>query len=454
MKVAFVASGTNKTPYSEYVPLARYLKENGHFPFFVLPKSFSKTIANSIMENGIKLFIEDQEVKQKFSVLEQQKLGNRHDNKKQRKGLLKFISRTRLFIRFYYSFKQSKHTIRNVFQIEEPDVVIVYGDRNKELVPATMRLCHDKEIPICLIQVAANNMEFILHSRFDNPDFDPSNFLNLLLNKRSPEQVYTYEGKSYNFFPWYLGWALALNKLLPANPWFDGESWANKCLLISENHLRDAQKDGAKCDNAVITGQYSHDKLFRAYMNRDIEKAEICRKYFNGEDKPLIIYGLPQLIEHGLLSKSETFDSIKTILSGISIEKYNVLISLHPKMQIENYRWIEDKFSNVKIAAGERLNEILPTGEFFISAFESTIPWAIMCGVIPIYTDYYNLGLDVSKYKSCVILKEQEQFHVDFSSLNKALLEQKLSEDQGYLPPFDGKSGARILQELEALVNE
>lgn len=453
MKIAFVASGINKTPYSEYIPLAKYFEEKGHESFFLLKKGSSKGIANSILIENLKLYFDKQVVVNQFQESEPVLLKNKHDKKSNVKGLIKLLSRARLFLRFYRSIKESLGIVQSVFKKEKPDVVVVYGDRNKELVPAAMKYCNQHDIPVCVIQIAANNMEFVLHSRLSNSDFRADNFFNKLLNRKSPAQVYIANGKAYNFFPWYLGWALHLNGVLPRNPWYDGESWASKCLLISNQHLLDAKKEGAECKNAIVTGQFSHDKLFESYRDKEKIKVNITAKYFeNKENLPIIIYGLPQLVEHGLLSKKEAFQSIRNILSGIPKDSYNVLISLHPKMQYENYSWIEHEFSNVKIAREERLNNILPTGEYFISAFESTISWAIMCGVVPIYTDYYNLGLDVSKYKSCVVFKSNETFDEDFSKLNKDLLIDHIKKDQENLPPFDGKSGERILNELVDLV--
>jgi len=208
-----------------------------------------------------------------------------------------------------------------------------------------------------------------------------------------------------------------------------------------------------------VVGQYSHDALYESYAKRTPLRREISATYFpESGGNNLLILALPQLFEHNIQNFDLAMQEIDYLVKTLSeIENLNILISLHPKMRPENYAFVKH-YKGVNISR-KRLYDILPSADLYISAFESTITWSLMCGVISIYIDFYKLGLDLSKYNGCIVLAERDNFGRDVNLLCESISPQEYSEDEipqqaRGLPPFDGHSGDRILLALQELVDE
>lgn len=456
MKVAFVSSGTNLTSYSEYIPLAKFLQEKGAQTFFMTDENASAAVVNKVIAENQKLYL-GSEVRTTLKEFKAPHSSTKKESGRNLPQWLMRIFRWRIFFQKWKYYKRQQLNIRKVFEVEKPNLLLVYGDRNKDQVPAAIKYCGKRNIPVVVIQIASNNMEFILKSRRDNPDFHTSLFVNFILSNIFPKQVYYAQGKKMMFFPWYESLALIFNGMLPKNPWYDGEGAAKKNLLISVQHKDDAAAEGASLHNAVVVGQLSHDVLHKTFQKKEEVKLAINKKYFLGSKKEIILFGMPQFYEHSLMNRQDSFKAIEYVIENlIRFEEYSILLNLHPKMDYNIYKYLEEKYIGVKLVKEERLSEILPAAEIFVSVFESTISWAIMCEVIPVFLDYYKLGFDLKKYRSCNVLKDEALLFQELKRIiqSKEDLRLLMEKDKKKLPPFDGKSGERIWNELKALVSE
>jgi hypothetical protein len=455
MKIAFVCSGKNSTPFSEYVPLAQYFNSKGINTFFFLEKDASHQIVQTLKKGNQTYYLG----KDKNKVLNHPPQKKVNGKEKESNSLKRYIPGFVLRLKRVLLYKAQKNNLayyttcsETVINQEKPDCIILYGDRNKGAVPPAIKLARAQKIPLVVLQVATNTKSFLLHSRRENKDYSDQFFLNKMLKRKYPNQWITEKGKEYSFYSWYDTLALSKFGMLPKTPWFEGESWADKNLILSKQVLIDSKAEGAKGDNAVVVGQYSHDLLFENFSKKEIVKKEICGKYFNGSNKSIIVFAFPQFAEHNLMTKNEALKEIKYISDCINHSDVNVLVSLHPKMDYEDYKQFEN--SNLMIAKDERLSYILPIGDIFITAFESTISWALLCGIVPVFLDFYGLGFSLDKFQGSISFKEKPKFEKEIKEVinNIELYKSNLNQNRDLLPPFDGKSGERILNEIKELV--
>ena len=164
-----------------------------------------------------------------------------------------------------------------------------------------------------------------------------------------------------------------------------------------------------------------------------------------------------QFFENHIFDEKRSIEEIEYVLDILTnFTDKLVLLSLHPKMPYENYSYIDSKYENIKVLKDERLSGTLPIADYFISIFESTISWALMCEVVPVFLDYYELGFDVSKYSAVQDLKNKNTFEKDMQKIieNKNEILKDISKEKELLPPFDGKSGERILSEIRKAIDE
>lgn len=180
--------------------------------------------------------------------------------------------------------------------------------------------------------------------------------------------------------------------------------------------------------------------------------ADISKKYF-ARHLPLVLVAMPQLREHNILPATEDDRFSKNLVEAVaSIPGCNVLLSLHPKMKTQEYLHLEECAAHVHIAKDERLSTCLPAADMFISCFQSTLYWAPLCGVLPVFLDYFEMGYDFQEFKSFQVLRclEAMQKDLQHSFKNRAKFASVITADAEKLGPFDGKSHQRILDILNS----
>ncbi len=454
-KIIFSLGSNNLTPYSEHIPLASYLKDKGFTSTFLMDESYSESILKKILLKKHQVFINEKELKETSLLFSNLKNKDKKDCLKTKESNVKnkfkklfpfLISINRLIINYRF-LKRSILIIKDVFNRIKPDIVVLYGDRTYGFTPAIISYCKKKGIPIYDIEIAVSNLKFLAKNRMG------SNYLNTNLNKLCAYlfkiETIRLENKEVFFYDWTYMAPMGILDLTARKPWYIGSNGATYFLRKSNVGQPHTNVDYQRTVETV--GQFSLDKLFETYQKKEGQKNRLLNKYFshiNSYDK-IIILALPQMYEHNLMSKEDAKECINYITNEISGYIRNlVFISLHPKMDYENYNYLDKH--NVKVVKEERLNEILPIGDLFISCFESTIQWSILCEVVPIFLDYFNFGFDLSSMSSCQIFKDKDKLNDEFKNTIKNLpkIKKKLQIDKHQYLPFDGNAGARILHHI------
>ncbi len=178
-------------------------------------------------------------------------------------------------------------------------------------------------------------------------------------------------------------------------------------------------------DNALTVG-----KLFDAYIccnNKDTKNRFISyglnkkklpvlgdinflriRKIYK-QKKEYIVLSMPHFFEHNMVSKTKHFFIIEELLKKLSKSRFEVLISLHPKSNINNYKNISDKY-NMRIIEDFNLIELLYNAKYFVCTFSSTYRLAldfrkpvVVLDHILSYSKYDKL--DTNKYLTIITEK-------------------------------------------------
>ncbi|MDO6686269.1 MULTISPECIES: hypothetical protein [unclassified Agarivorans] len=244
------------------------------------------------------------------------------------------------------------------------------------------------------------------------------------------------------FFRPYEQKALSMLGLFPKKPWVLGGGYSDLMIVDSlreKNRLVDL---GGQTDKYVVTGTSSHDHLYEAYNQKEKLKKSVNSDYFN-EERQLLIISLPQYYEHGLCSKVKHFAIIDSMLSEVTSLGYNILVSLHPKMDPKNYKYLETKF-DLSIATQE-LSKIIAAADMFLATYSSTITWALMCRVPVVIFDYIALDYDDFYSEFSIPIGKTNEDVIEHLKNSNCILKPEFDRKIAMLSPFDGNCFERVL---------
>lgn len=147
--------------------------------------------------------------------------------------------------------------------------------------------------------------------------------------------------------------------------------------------------------------------------------------------------------------------SLRSVARDLGI---TVVISLHPTLDFEKLRYLEDEFGFL-IWRGQ-LSEILHVAHVFVACVSSTLIWANNLGVPSLNYDCYRYGYREFDSAGCIVTAET---HFDFEMELRRLisdqayrteLESRSAKLRGYWGFYDGSSDDRILEAVDTLVEE
>jgi hypothetical protein len=368
---------------------------------------------------------------------------NKDDKGLKKKGILhKFIKYTSVgqffyfFIQFVKMFRYVKKA-DTIITHEKPDVIILNGDRRSvSLEQAFLKKSIQKSIRTIIPYtcVMSNGISirlldinsFRIKTLFDKFVF---NFFRHITKKVENEEIIFYDASSTL--------VLSLFGTLSKNPWLIGNGLSDIVCIDNNFSFNKYQNDMLFPSKFKIIGDIEYDSL---YINSNLEKDNFYNKYNIKIDKEIVIVALPQLAEHLILSWKEHWAEINFIMEELNKFDLNLLISLHPKMDIVNYYYLESKY-NCRIL-DEELKIVLSYSDLFIASNSSTVIWSTILGIKTIIVNYY--GLDVSFFngiKSIRYINKKEFF---YQSIQELLNEEiDFNDDFNMLSKnevFDGKT--------------
>jgi hypothetical protein len=360
-------------------------------------------------------------------------------------------SRTR---RYSQRLKARLSLATGVLERLSPETVALSGDRNLGWEPVLIRSCRDLGIPTAILPIAfASEPQSLFVSRRRRcyrADLHPSITADLgrqwALDKKTGTRILFYQPS--------ITQALAENGMLSANPWVMGGGFSDRVMVDGEKtRVRHIQL-GCQADKIVVTGHPSHDDLHACFLDRDRIRTALQDRYGVEKSTPLLIVALPQHGEHGLCSWSEHWRITREICRAAREIHPNTLVSLHPRMDAAQYGFVREEFGLHIL--DERLADVLPAADIFVSGFSATVRWAALCAIPAIVIDL--LGLNYTFYdsmKGVRLVSTHEELRGELKKLlvNRAhyeFMKGAQADDARAMSPFDGNCRPRIMKALLA----
>lgn len=343
--------------------------------------------------------------------------------------------------------KSDQEFLKDIVDNYSIKTIVIATDRSVGIESSAYFLGLEKNIKIILISFAYSADFKSSYMLRKNRIYDPRfNKIENNLNKNVQ-----YGNKA--FFRPYEANALAILGEFPTNPWVLGAGLSDLMLVESERERNRLISMGGNPKKYVVTGTASQDALYEKKLLKSITKDKLFKRY-GLKSKKLILIALPQYYEHGLCSKKQHFSIISDMCSKISELNAELILSLHPKMNIDDYRYLERQFS-VKLIE-EPLSDVIITADLFLATYSSTIVWAVLCGIPTIifdhlsmnYNDFYSeFNIPIENNNNSLLLTAE--LYLKNKDLNSGVCVPKYDKNLvNLLSPFDGECTNRIVDAL------
>ncbi len=458
---------TNATSWSEMLSLAIELRNHADVLFLVGTEINTEKYVEEVIKNRFDLIdvrgkspsiVKDEQIEQQSVILTI------------KKWVLKNDSLRDLAIAIYLKLQNSimstvliKRRVDNLQKLvawckktlieKEIDTVAVYDDRSGHTTMPLLKACEELGVRSLIVPVVlAVGPDSLLMMRRNRKEHQQCHKFRDI---HGMEQQCMYDNVSrqwLSFYTFFTSMAFNTSGMLSANPWILGGGLVSTVLADGEDTRRRYIEHGCSPDKIAITGHPSHDGLLCTYNNRDNVKKMLCEKYDIVLEKKVVIVALPHLGEHGLLPWKEHWEEIRYICHVLSSLDATILVSLHPKMEPEQYQFIEKEYGITIVH--ERLKDVLPIADIFLATFSSTVQWAILCKIPTIVFDFYDLNYNVYNWaKSLTVINNKSKFEDYLKKMvgDDELLaarKKQAKDDALMISPFDGNCTSRIIKQI------
>lgn len=290
---------------------------------------------------------------------------------------------------YYHSFLYYANIGTKVFQESDIKLFITLADRHNFLVETgLLKASKDLKIPIFIPSIANWNPEANYLMIQNNSNYSLTNQSTDYQKKTFLKYQYQTYKEKY-FYQAFLFNSLDKLGILSTMPWLNGGGVSSLVAMTSKLNFDKHIQMGIDKNKLQILGDISYINLYQSFINKDSTRKKIINKY-NLKNEKNIIIGLANWWEHNLADEKThwqiVYDTLEPFIEYSN--EFNILISLHPSMKVENYTFLEKKYPITILE--ERLMDILPLADLYVADFSSTIQWAIICGIKTIIIEFYK----------------------------------------------------------------
>jgi hypothetical protein len=325
-------------------------------------------------------------------------------------------------------FRGRQKQALNLLAQLKPSVILSLTDRSHDYVEGPVLWATRKNrIPIVLPYVAQFDIDAAVayrHGANGQPDpelcpFKPLSLYKLLTYRRLREQVY----RNLFFQATYILNAASRVGILSSYPWWTGNGLSDVVCVDSRCTEEQYAKHRVPREKLVVLGHVQFDRIFLSHLQREDLRVSLIQQYQLDKQKALLILSMPQYAEQGYMPWPEHWCEIDKIIGNVSKAGQNLLLSIHPRSDISQYSYLEQRF-NCRIVE-QPLADIIGAADVFLASNSSTFVWSVLCGIptvalkSPVQFLYKHLttirSVDESKDLADAISDLLSRKRVDFS---------------------------------------
>ncbi len=322
--------------------------------------------------------------------------------------------------------------------------------------PEFVTIANKITIPTLLIPfTVANKLEFAESYLRHLPTYEVKGIIKKTIGFLSPKWVFEYKNKKLLFFPLLEILAMETVGIAPKQPWIYNGLDLSKIILDNDYLKEYYLKENIDKDKIVVLGTLYMDICYQKMTNKSRFFEEITNLLGFVAEKPIVLCAMPPDFYPNTNYDSYAIMLTEWIKMFNQQDKYNIIISLHPRSLYDNFKHFEN--DKIKIFRGN-IVEIMPLCDIFVANISATIRMAIACKKLVLnydvfqwnYTDYQGIDTVITVNNNLDFLKEFNLLTSDLNYLDKKT--EKYEEYKDFFGKIDGKSGERIVALLDDLI--
>ena len=358
---------------------------------------------------------------------------------------------------YYPKTKKEIRTVENFLGRLKPAALILPEDNVSYNTSIFTRWGHRHRVASVVIPFTiANETEAAEHLK-DLPEHQVKGGLSRLVSNLFPEWVYRHHDQDLLLMS---ALKILANKYLglsPKKPWLINSGNVSAIAVESPFMMNYYEQNGIAKEKLILTGSTSDDPLCANLKDKKKKLASLHRELKIKNKKPMLLCAIPPPWFPRLQCE---FDNYKELIdfwiSNLAkIKSYNVVITLHPRIDFRELEYIEEY--GVKISRRSTA-ELIPLCSLYLASISATIRWAITCSKPVLNYDVYKYRFDDYETAAGVITFEKKNDFVKYLGrmtgdkrfyARYAQRQRDCMRDWGLL---DGKSGERIIRLIDSMI--
>ena len=265
-----------------------------------------------------------------------------------------------------------------------PDVVLSLSDRSHDYVEgAVLWAARQRGIAVVLPYVAQFDIDASVTYRCDKdgkplPElrpFHPFSLYKLWTYLWLRDQIY----KGIFFQAPFILNAARRRGTLSQYPWSVGNGLSDVVCADSRHTMEQYREHRVPEEKIAIVGHVQYDSIFQSHRQRPELRQSLLERYHLAPEKALLVMSVPQYAEQGYMSWADHWREIDDIVSNASKAGHNLLLSVHPRCDITQYRYLAERYDCSILA--EPLADVIGAADMFLASNSTTFAWSVLCGI-------------------------------------------------------------------------
>ncbi len=333
-------------------------------------------------------------------------------------------------------------------------LVVLAGDLVGYNTPEIVRAAHDTRVPCIIIPSTMSDGTEQAEAYFFDENFGENRPFNRLVGARWPHWKKEHKGKGLIRLPGEQIIPRELLKIAPPLPWISSSSLADRVAVESSAMWDYYRRCGIEAEKLHRTGTLANDAMAKVTADQKELRSRLLKNLNLAPQKGVVLTALPPDFLYMVGGRPNCeFSDYKSLTkywtdSLDRLKNFNTVISLHPSVEAEDFRYLETE--RVRIAS-ERIVDLIPLCDLFVASVSSTIRWAITCSRPVVNYDVYQYHYaDFTGVKGVVFVDRKEVFQevlrrIDTDPAFQQHLKTEISGEASYWGCLDGAEGARML---------